>query len=265
MRDNIQVWSLDDYQKVYYLCCGFDDKYGIEVNDYLFSDTCIIYAREFVPDHIQEHMRSEYIMYQDHHDSLLYTSGSIRLYKCMKPDMNDFWYGGSLHDDIAMHFIKTQQLHLYCDIYTFSLIHMMIYEDEYIIHKVMNDTCRYIRNILYEYYTKGEYRKGQKLYEITSMLNMNVTYYDVIMKMMNKWQYLWKDIYDKNVFGYCEKFIDGYFTKDDIPDILEILLYINKHDYDFLNRLHDVLFHENNIRKDMYDAMKINKNLIYLI
>jgi hypothetical protein len=188
IKSNVHIWSLDDYHKVYYLCCGLlcDTKtryISLEFSEYdkeLFSDICVEYFTEFVQNNIYDRIQKSYDKYKidavNIFEYIIYKNDAVRMFKKsnLYKEMYELRYPTGLQpsNDILKFCIQK-------GIYFKVLPKMMIYDD-YINFLFTSNNRRFIippAHSLIEYYVKGEYDKFRILCDNTKLVlsGRNVT------------------------------------------------------------------------------------------
>jgi hypothetical protein len=228
IKNNVHIWSMDDYQKVYDICCFNVDLFKKD-NRY-FSELCSIYLHNHTPDSLFKKLKH---------------AGSIRQSKYL--DNVQYIQYFELTVDELKYIIKTQSKDTY-SINTIELYKCLIYEDVDMISKIQSqkvyilsgDTIS-ITSILYEYYTRGEYAKGDKMYNMMNILNSPKTYMsDSVMNIIYKYRHIWKDLRDKKILKFCKYFIDN--VKYDTNEVLYAIQIVGGCDIKTLNYIMDEYF-----------------------
>jgi hypothetical protein len=235
LKNNQNIWSLNDYQRVYFLCCGFPTSNYKHKKEY-FSETCVIYSLDHIHAGIQKHMCStSYLCSPLIYNILGYITGSIKILKRQSSDycINDT--NNIMHPDTLRYRIKTQNIWKYTTISSLVLINCFIYDNNYT--RLQSQYPRLytkIRRVLYGYYKRCEYTKGQKLYDMMHILK--ITRIDFVHEM----RYMWKYIHNKNVLGFCEFFMDKHVSEYEKCAMLNV---VSSHDdYNFLCQIFSDFF-----------------------
>jgi hypothetical protein len=237
---------MDDYQRVYFLCCGFISGENDTYHDLYFSELCVLYGDNYTPDYIKSHfLHSQYFEeYNESYGWLPYASGSVRLFKNDTIYQDIIHHDGEypidvVHNDMLMHFIKTKTVHKF-NRWVPNIITQksLIYNDDcaiYMHFKHYNsDDFNYTHGRLYKYYADTEYDKGDKYYDTICILNLSNPRTMYIMNYIRKYKHIWKYVYNNDELGFYRQFMDKYFNATDMKQLFE----------DYYEREYDFLFND---------------------
>lgn len=213
IRNNIHLWSSDDYCTLFILCCGLKSQkspiHGIYSD--IFSEECILYMMDNMDCSNIINVINNIWFGNSHRvkNVIAYEHDSVRLFK------RELFYGARYgkckqNGDISKYCIQKRKPILGCI--------SPVYLD--LVHKIGIYKCfgQYHYGLLY-WYSKGEYTKGDELCDMILLLYKNYYYYSMDMNTTIKYKTIFKHFYNNDIEEICKCLIDNKITVTELKRI----------------------------------------------
>jgi hypothetical protein len=210
MRDNIHTWSLDDAERLHYLCLGYTKQCGMyrTCNEIDSAELCIIYVLDYLcMTDIHKHLcdnKYRIVLYA-------YAHGILRLLRRkLFQNYHDPRFGLKYHDDTIMYFIKIKR---------FGRIHE--YSTKWYLYDE-HDTQYYIARFRIKYSNLIQCYRVHDFDTANKICDKIITTHEPseVLNYVYRHRDLYVHVHNDDFNGFCKVFRDNNFKYSDIMRML---------------------------------------------